>query len=762
MKPGARQTLIEKFRVVAQERLQQLDRSLVALEANPADEAAATTLLREIHTLKGEAKLMGFADINLVAHRIEDLLGDAKKQGFRIAPARADFLLQSFDLIGQLLAKSAGDLRAPDLPAFVAEVERLLAADAAPPPAASPPSAPPHEAGGSEATAPAQQTRPSPTSAGDADRPARAGASASAAASTRVEAAQLEQLTQTVGDLLRFHEQTVHALRTLRATGETLRTELARRALAGRSADAGRQARNAGETIDPSALSSVLLQTLGRGYDGLLQAGAALTQLEQLVSDLRLVPLLNLLARYPRAMRDLAREHGKRVQVGISGGELRVDQTVLDRLEDPLLHLLRNCVDHGIEAPEERQRAGKPGEGSVTISVVARGAQVEVTVADDGRGLDAGAIRASALRRGLIDEEQATQLSEAQALRLIWTPGFSTRTQVSELSGRGIGLDVVKSAIEGLGGSVGLETERGRGTRFVLRVPISVALTPALLVGFGNQTLALPLHGVVGVIDPCADQVLRAGSGEVLRLDAQTFLPIDDLARILGQPAPAPGESTTTRLVILAAEERRVALRVARVIGERDLVQRPVDPLLASSRLLIGAAVLEFGEPVLLLNVAELVRLTGSVAGAAPERGIVTPDAANAGSALRGRRVLLVEDSEIFRDTLVAVVGALGAVTREATDGVEALAAVAQELPELVITDLEMPQMDGFALIARLRAAPATRRLPILVLSGLGSSDDKRRAAAAGADAYLVKADFSPKALAAALTRLLGGAGPAR
>jgi two-component system chemotaxis sensor kinase CheA len=528
--------------------------------------------------------------------------------------------------------------------------------------------------------------------------------------SIRVDLARIDALVDLAGELMLQHRRLSHGLRQIeRATQGEARGQLAR-----------------------------------TGGD-LVETGYLLEELQGTVRDLRLLPLRTLFDRYPRPIRDLARDHGKSIRVAMEGGELEADKRVLDLLGEPLLHLIRNAVDHGIESPRDRVAAGKPEEGNLTLVARHAAGRLEIVVRDDGRGLSEQAIRDVALTRGAISREEAEELRADQVIELLFQPGFSTKSATTDISGRGIGLHIVKQAVENLGGSVSVRSTPGQETSFVLDVPLTVALLQALVVSLDKLQLAIPSHAVSGVHRVSEGQLLAAGTGSAFRVDG-ALIALQDLGRLLGA-----GELSVPlaecRVVVVESKGNALGLIVPRVLGERELVQRPLDPFLRAIPKLVGAAILESGDPVLVLNVAEAVRAaaSGPRAGARPEPG----------AEARERCVLIVEDSELTRDMLQRLVGALGHRVIEAVNGREALRRIAIQRPDLVLTDLEMPVMDGFQLIAEIRALEPLRDVPIVVLSSRGSPEDQRRAAALGADAYLVKSEFSEKALADTFARFL-------
>lgn len=740
-----RQALVEKFQALTRERLERLNGAMLALERDPADSAAATALMREIHTLKGEAKLMGFADINLVAHRTEDLLIRALDQGFRFDAEVPDFVLKAFDLIGELLGKAAGTGEPQvDLTVFARQVDRLLNL-AAPAPA--------REVRPGTIPAPPQAPAPSPTRQVPAVK-REVPADIPAEQLLRIDVEQVEELTRYVGDLLQFQAETARFVVVLADLIDEWRRQLydLRHRLTIGSARQGsaRASMVAGDYLYDVVTRLIDTGTRAahssdRARDVVSAAGESLGQLEQTVRDLRLVPILSLFSRYTRAVRDLSKEQRKKVNIAIRGGDLRLDKYVIDRIGEPLLHLIRNSVDHGIETPDARRAVGKPEEGSIVLSAAQVGSRVEIMVSDDGRGISADLIRSSAIAKRIVSPAEAGEMTPEQLLQFVFRPNFSTRDEATDVSGRGMGLDIVKGVVESLGGAVHVESRLGHETRFVASVPVFAALSRALLVGVQGVKVALPSAAVVAITDLGMGTIVHAGSGIALQY-GEGIVPLRALSSLLGAARwSEAAEEMPQRVVIVEGEGRRLGLLVSAVHSEQEVLQRPLGAFLDGARLMIGAMVLEEGQPAMILNVPELIRRAGMIG-----RHHASGEVARA-----SRRVLLVDDSELFREMVAGIVRTMGHEVAEAANGRQGLERMHQRIPDLVITDLEMPLMDGFELIAAVRSTPTLRDIPIIVLSGLGAERDKVRAAALGAEAYLVKTEFREQDLRRSIDRFL-------
>jgi len=453
-----------------------------------------------------------------------------------------------------------------------------------------------------------------------------------------------------------------------------------------------------------------------------------------------------------RAARDAARAAGKDVALTVEGGDVELDRSVLEWLKAPLVHLVTNAVGHGVEAPAARAEAGKPPAGRVKVTAALRGDQVEVVVDDDGGGLDAEALRAAARSRGYDERADPRALAD-----LIFQPGFSTAAAVTHVSGRGVGLDVVKSRVEGLLGTIGVETEPGRGTRFTLTVPLTLTALRALLVRAGGETFALGTAAVrrltrVGPAD------LHPVGGRPTLVQGGRPIPLVTLAEALGLPAtpataPArPGDPPPAKrpAVVVAAGDRLVAFLVDELVAEQEIIIKTLGPRVRRVRNLSGATILPSGRVALVLNAVSLVRDAMARGPAA-----AVPDPAAARTPPARRRLLVVDDSLTTRTLEQSILEAAGYEVATAVDGEDGWRVLNQRGADLLVTDVDMPRMDGFALCEAVRASPRFARLPVVLFSSRGDDGDKARGNEVGADAYIVKGTFDQKELLATVAQLL-------
>jgi len=699
--------------------LERMSSALIALESAPDDQSAVDAIFREAHTMKGTAGMVGMMRVSHLAHRLEDLLTELRSGSRHSTPELTDAMLKVIDGMGRLVANTAqGEGAAVD----DVELEGLLPepVPAQVPPADSAPSqvidhsvtaapSPPQEAmpeskpvapqapisvlpsNGSVESAPPTQ-HPVPVSP---DAPVSHDRRRLDAVTLAVPVARIDELNRLVG------EASAAQLRVGQVLGLELRG-------------------------DPDAVSE---------YRELTKV---LNQLQEVSERTRMVPIGTLEPILHRTVRDAARHAGKLVRWVITGDDVEIDRGVLEQLAAPLQHLVRNSVGHGIELPARRLALGKPEEGVVKVHAAQVGSKVVVSITDDGSGIDVTAVRAAAAAEGL----DVTSLDEAESLRLILRSGVSTASEVTAESGRGVGLDVVSSAVTAVRGRLEIENHPGLGSEFRIVVPITLTIVPCLIVAIGGQPFALPMERITRMLGPQPMHVM--GGRKLAMIDGQG-VPVTDLAALIGRTTVGDGP-----WVILGTAPQQHAFRVDTVLQKRDVVVRGLTGRLRDLHVISGASVEPNGSILLVLDVVALVERANTFV----EPALTVAQSVE--SVPRAPLVLVVDDSLMVRELQRSILERAGYEVITANDGREALKMLAEQPPDLVVTDIEMPNLDGIALTVSIRSHPRLANIPVLIVTSRTSEEDHQRGLDAGADALIVKTAFDEAGLLSAVSRLLG------
>jgi two-component system chemotaxis sensor kinase CheA len=545
----------------ARQHLEALDHCLLTLEREGADEETINSVLGPLHTLKGNSGMIGFSGIKDYVHRLEDVFAHVRDGSFALQPGAFDRLFAGATALRDSIEHAGREgTEARDLGPERADLERMIAGGApAPAPAAARPPGllvPPRETPGLPPAA-------DPAARAVERRDTRYTAKSSV---VRVEFAQLDHLLNLVGELI------IH------------RTKLQE------------MARHLAEETSQRVAARELLAAVH-------QVAGVSQQLQETVMDVRMLPIRHVFERFPRLVRDLARETGKEIELILEGESTRIDKAIIDEIGEPLVHLVRNSVDHGIEPPAERVANGKTPTGTILLSATQESNHVVITIMDDGAGIDAAHVRSKAVERGLIKADEG--LSDRDVVQLIFSQGFSTRESITEVSGRGVGLDVVLKSIERLNGLVEVETVPGVGTKFIIQLPLTLAIISALLVEVSGRTYAIPLGSVVESLKLRAGEVHTISGRETLRI-RDRIVPLLRLARVFGLPEDE-GPDAREYAVIIGRGDKRVGVVVNRLRGQQEVVIKALDPAVSGESVgMAGATIMGDGRVVLILDVASL------------------------------------------------------------------------------------------------------------------------------------------------------------
>jgi chemotaxis protein histidine kinase CheA len=724
--------LVATFRAEVNERIASLCEGLLRLEADPAPKRLVAALFRDAHTVKGSARMLGLDGVVDVAHRAEDLLG-ALRDGRRSASKDLiDLLLVSAESISRSLPGAERPLPPDELAAIVAALDGAVAGD-------------------DPVTVPRLHL-PEVDDSDEAGRP-RGGDS------VRVPTRRVHDLLDVVGEA----ELDVRRISTHSRELTTLAADHLRWARALR--DAASTATAAGEST-PRAVTEAVHALVSLG-DQLVAAGRELSartedaegrlaHVRDGAMGLAMVPVRRVVAGFPQLVRELSTtgSEPRDIDLVLSGQDVELDARVLDAVADSLRHLVTNAVDHGCESPLERVAAGKPARATVTVSARAAGSTVLIEVADNGRGVDEESLREAAVFRGLLPE--GSTVTGPALLQLMFAPGFSTRAEVTTTSGRGVGLDVVRTVVEDLSGTIEVSSEAGLGTTFVISLPVTLGVLRCLIARVGTERYAVPVAGVLETVGLAgAERHEIAGVPVLIRQDG--VLPLVDLGQILNVPGDRDPRAAV--VVQFSGSDEPLALAVDALEGELELVVKELGGFLGRLPTIAGATIDGNGSVLLVLDVRELaVRQLAAGTTHAPAAPLRRTSGTTVPAPRPGARarILVVEDSVGVRELQRVILEGAGYDVVTAVDGLDGAARLAGLPVDLVVSDVEMPGMDGFTLTRTIRSTAGWQDVPVVIMTSRGDESDQRAGLDAGASAYLLKSEFDQAELIDTVRRLVG------
>ena len=714
------------FKIEAEEHLQAIGAGLLELEKAPAPEEqrrVIETVFRAAHSLKGAARAVDFTEIESICQSLEDTFASWKRQERAPSPQELDTLHRALNTITAAMAPPPA--RADSAPTAIV-----------PPPA---------------------QSAAEKASHGETVRIA-----VSKLDARLLEAEEMLMAKLTTGQRVEDLREVAHQFEAWRKVWVAVEPD----------ARAFRQALDRPAPSQPRLTPGLarLLEFLDWNVDylkSLENRVAAITQTAEqdrhlvgkLVDDLLeeskkllLLPFGTLSTSFPKLVRDLCRDQGKDADLVLRGEEVEIDKRILEEMKDPLIHLLRNCIDHGVESSEQRTRLGKPPRATITLAVSrVNGSKVELRVSDDGAGIDAGKVKESAVKHGLISAEEARQLGDAEARALVFQPEVSTSPIITRLSGRGLGLAIVREKAEKLGGAVSVESEPRLGTSIGIVLPAMLATFRGILVEAAGRLFVVPTAQVECVARVKPEDIQTVEGRETISLNGRAVA-LARLADTLGLAGPARrGEpSAAAPVVVLGAGEQRVAYAVDAVLDEQEVLVKPLRKPLARVRNVTGATVLGSGLVAPILNVPDLLKSARKTGGAAARVTAGTKPAE-----AEAKTILVVEDSITSRMLLKGILESAGYKVKTAVDGAEAFTMLRSEHFDVVVSDVEMPRMNGFDLTAKIRADKKLAELPVVLVTALETREDRERGIDAGANAYLVKSSFDQSNLLEVIGRLI-------
>jgi len=750
------------YKEASADHIQKIEAGLLHLEKNPLDQVPLEELLRETHSLKGDSRMLGVKDAETLTHQIEDILGGVKRGERVLTPQVFECLYQGLDAVRKIATEAVtGQSAGVSVFHVLAQLMGAGADDEL---------SDVKETAASNGTAAIGEPPKAFNDAVQLKEPVEpadvlAQVSEYQIDTIRVESQKLDKLLTQASELAVTKGQIgdrVAEIDQILALWE----EWGREAFVSRLTFDELERRWNTPELQPLQNFYNLLETRLEQLGGLLNRLRTTTsednakletvanELESGIHSLRLLPFSTIFNLFPRTVRDLAKQQGKDVNLLLEGGDNTVDKRILEEMKDPLLHLLRNAIDHGIETPQERQSLGKPASATIRLRGYQVGSTVSIEVIDDGRGLDVEAIKQSALRRGVRTEEELAQMSTAEIQTLIFAAGFSTRTAVTEISGRGVGLDVVRANVERLKGNIQVEFTPGKGCLFRITLNSSLATTDALIVQVEPYPYAIPVGFVEAMQLVSPQEVFAREGSQTLPFQGESVT-VAWLADLLGLPVKAPtstkalhATSKTIPCIILRIGSERLALLVDTILEQQDIVLKPQSQLLKRLRNISGATILGTGEVCMVLNPTDLFKSARKAVVS------VTVQELTAQAQVK-QKILLVEDSIPIRTQMKRILETAGYEVTAAVDGADGFHKLRAGSFKAVVSDVQMPNLDGLGLTAKIRHFPEYKDLPVILVTTLASQEDKRQGAEAGANAYITKGDFEQGVLLDTLRRLI-------
>ena len=782
----ADEELRDIFKTASEEHLQKLEDGLLHLEKHPHDQARLEDVLREAHTLKGDSRMLGVDDVETLIHQLEDSLEAVKRGESVFSPELGDRLYQAVDAIRKLVheavtGESAGvnvfyvlaQLMGADTASSDQNLEISSHDDSLFPdiitesPEFDIDSLFPNTAT-EFLTVLSDQVEPLPVPAALApsvlekvpaavvDEPALN--SSYQIETIRVEPQKLDTLMTQTGELIVTKIRIAHRMAEIEEI-VALWEEWSRDAFVNRLAldDFERGLHNGAlkpmQNFHHRAEQrlerlGVLVNRLRNTADvDTARLNTVANELESGIRTLRLLPLSTIFNLFPRMVRDLAKQQSKEVNLVIEGGETKADKRILEEMKDPLMHMLRNAIDHGIETTQERESLGKSGAATVRLRGYQTASSIGIEIIDDGRGLNIESIKQTALRRGVCGEKELAAMTTAQIQSLIFAPGFSTRTAITEISGRGVGLDVVARNVEHLKGTIQVESTPGMGCTFRVQLSTTIATNHVLIVEVNSVSYALPMEFVQTTLLVSGREIFTTLGCQTIALDGEP-VSVARLADLLELQVSAPASPKMLPCIILQVGAERLGLLVDALLDEQDVVVKPLSSLLKRIRNVSGATILGTGEVCMILNPQDLLK-------SARKRTVSVTSEKLVEEIQTKQALLLVEDSIIVRTQVKRILEGAGYEVVTAVDGLDGFSKLRTRTFDAVVSDIQMPYLDGLSLTATIRQHKEYSELPIILVTTLATDEDKRRGAEAGANAYLTKSTFDQRVLLDTLRRLV-------
>ncbi len=741
--------LIAIFKAETEEHLTNLDNGLVELEKQPDNVELVRRLNREVHTLKGAARVFGFSPIQDIAHRIEDIFEAIAGKRIALGSSVAERIFKGLDAIRSISEKisSEQEIRV-DVSELCGELEACLVAKQ-----------------GTEAV---RRSKPGKGHIGGETQPDVADTISEEGNSSpliqqdeyiRIPLSRADKLLYLVGELV------INRMKSSAKIAQTKRLSKLSRDMQKSVSSLTEAIKKEwsppeGEVTKLLSQCDAQMQKLREHslklYDHIstevFHLDPVIDELQTKVKEIKMLPLATVFNAFPRMVRDIASQQGKEVNLVISGEETELDKKVMEGIKTSLIHILRNCIDHGIEEPEMRTALGKPTYGTIKVSASHEGDNVVISIEDDGRGMDIDQIKQTALQKRLVSARDLEGMTEKEVLNIVFRDGYSTSPIVTEVSGRGMGLDIVKRDITNLKGWVTLETNKNRGTKFILVLPLTIAIIQVLLVKVQEMLCALPMVSIIEVVKVNRDDVSTT-EGRMAIQFRERIVPLIRLNEALALPPTEDKEATTKQamfVVMVNSLDRQVGFIVDEVLGDEEVFVKSLGRHLGKLKNVSGAIIMATGEVAVVLDIEDLI------VHSALSLQQLTEKKRGLGGDQREKRILVVEDAFSTRELEKSILETHGYLVDTAVDGLDALERITGHNYDLILSDIEMPRMNGFELCRTLKKNEGYREIPFVMVTALQKEEDKRRGLEVGAAAYIVKSGFEQTNLLDIIKRLVG------
>lgn len=732
---------IARFVGEANDHLVQLNEGLLKLEKMPDDMETLNQVFRSAHTIKGSSRVLSLSDITSIAHKLEDTLDALRAKKIPSTKGLFNLLFKAIDMLGTVVGQiQAGEsvtvdsseiCKALELAATGTVIELKNAPSPAPASVEAKP-APEKKSTESAMAQEQQKTEPEPLVSKDTSKTA---GDKRVMETVRLPISKIDESIKLMGEIISNNSRMKLGLTDL----DSLKVLTSRFAeLIQELEDNPQQLKKHVATEITSLVHNLEtnVKQLDENTRDTLNMQSLLTEeLREKVLKMRMFPLSTVVDSFHRMVRDMSSGSGKDVDFAIEGGDIELDKKVIEKIGDPLLHIVRNCFDHGIENPEDRAKKGKPTNGSIMLTACYEGGNALIEVSDDGGGIPLEKIKERALAKKLYDKETLDKMSQDDLVDLIFRPGFSTSAIITDISGRGVGMDVVKeNIVEQLKGSIEIKTTEGKGSTFSIRIPVTLAIVRSLFVMVSGLKLAIAVNSVTEVIKISKNEVIEVVNKRAVRLREQ-IIPVFSLDSALQLPEKRTSHGADIYIVILALGNEKLGLIVDSLINEEGIVMMPLPKHMEKIDLVAGVTLVGKDEIIVLLHIPKVFALSKRIHEIFPSEKIATKDK-------KSQHILVVDDSVSTREIEKSILESYGYTVDLASDGIDGFEKAKGFQYDLVITDVEMPRMDGFSLTEKLRKKTNYKHTPIIIVTSLDRESDKRRGIQVGANAYIVKGTF--------------------